>query len=85
MSSSHGIPFCYAYEKSAAEGRPTNFGFSASWAVVRMNVLAGEPMTGWAMGRIITVSARAGGEGPRLSTRRQLSSSYLNVSSAMAH
>jgi N-acyl-D-aspartate/D-glutamate deacylase len=30
-----------AYERTAAEGRPLNYGFSASWAAARMSVLAG--------------------------------------------
>ncbi|TDE16031.1 amidohydrolase family protein [Jiangella asiatica] len=30
-----------AYERAAAEGRPVNYGFSASWASARMAVLAG--------------------------------------------
>ena len=30
-----------AYDQAAAEGRPLNYGFSASWAAMRMSVLAG--------------------------------------------
>ena len=34
-------PVELAYRQAAAEGRPINYGFSASWAIVRMAVLAG--------------------------------------------
>ncbi|TDE08466.1 amidohydrolase family protein [Jiangella asiatica] len=34
-------PISRAYERAAAEGRPVNYGFSASWAAARMEVLAG--------------------------------------------
>lgn len=35
-----------AYTAAAAEGRPLNYGFSASWAALRMQVLAGVPADG---------------------------------------
>jgi N-acyl-D-aspartate/D-glutamate deacylase len=35
------IPVARAYERAAAEGRPVNFGFSASWAAARMLAVAG--------------------------------------------
>jgi N-acyl-D-aspartate/D-glutamate deacylase len=39
-----------AYRQSADEGRPINFGFSASWAALRMHVLSGRPsLDGWTM------------------------------------
>lgn len=44
-------PVSFAYRQSEAEGRPINFGFSASWAAVRMHVIGGEPMLGWTMAR----------------------------------
>src|SRR2546426_11127217 len=34
-------PVGVAYAAAATDGRPLNFGFSASWAMVRMEVLAG--------------------------------------------
>lgn len=39
-------PVGAAYRAAAAEGRPLNFGFSTSWAVARMAVLAGVEPTG---------------------------------------
>ena len=35
------IPVAAAYARAAAEGRPLNFGYSASWAAARIQVLAG--------------------------------------------
>jgi N-acyl-D-aspartate/D-glutamate deacylase len=35
------VPVSLAYRRAEAEGRPINFGFSASWAQARMSVLAG--------------------------------------------
>jgi len=35
------IPVAEAYARAAAEGRPLNFGYSASWAAARIQVLAG--------------------------------------------
>jgi hypothetical protein len=43
-------PLSAAYEIAAAEGRPLNYGFSASWAALRMQILAGVP----ADGRVVT-------------------------------
>jgi cytosine/adenosine deaminase-related metal-dependent hydrolase len=37
------FPVEQAYRRAAAEGRPVNYGFSTSWAAVRMHVLAGAP------------------------------------------
>jgi N-acyl-D-aspartate/D-glutamate deacylase len=34
-------PVSLAYAQAAAAGRPLNYGFSASWAALRMEVLAG--------------------------------------------
>ncbi|MDR6173658.1 hypothetical protein QE364_002782 [Nocardioides zeae] len=39
-------PVEQAYLRAAAEGRPINYGYSASWASIRMHVLGGEPLTG---------------------------------------
>jgi N-acyl-D-aspartate/D-glutamate deacylase len=38
---SGALPVGLAYERAEAEGRPINFGFSASWALARMAVLDG--------------------------------------------
>jgi N-acyl-D-aspartate/D-glutamate deacylase len=35
------VPVAQAYARAAAEGRPINFGYSASWAAARIQVLAG--------------------------------------------
>ncbi len=40
------LPVRAAYARAAAEGRPVNYGFSASWALARMSVLAGEERSG---------------------------------------
>jgi N-acyl-D-aspartate/D-glutamate deacylase len=39
-------PVSRAYAEAARAGRPLNYGFSASWAAVRMEVLAGVPADG---------------------------------------
>ncbi|MGY2876132.1 N-acyl-D-aspartate/D-glutamate deacylase [Marmoricola sp. URHA0025 HA25] len=37
-------PVSLAYERAAAEGRPLNYGYSASWARMRRHVVAGAPL-----------------------------------------
>ncbi|GAA0266517.1 amidohydrolase family protein [Cryptosporangium japonicum] len=37
-------PVSVAYARAAAEGRPINYGFSASWARIRMHVAGGLPL-----------------------------------------
>lgn len=39
-------PVSVAYARAAAEGRPINYGYSASWAALRRLVVAGAPLTG---------------------------------------
>ncbi len=39
-------PVSVAYMRAAHEGRPINYGYSASWASIRQNVVAGEALTG---------------------------------------
>jgi N-acyl-D-aspartate/D-glutamate deacylase len=39
-------PVRAAYASAAADGRPVNYGFSASWAMARMSVLAGTRLDG---------------------------------------
>src|ERR1700757_3444997 len=39
-------PLSRAYEIAAREGRPLNYGFSASWAALRLQILAGVPADG---------------------------------------
>jgi hypothetical protein len=39
-------PVSLAYAQAAAAGRPLNYGFSASWTALRMEVLAGIPADG---------------------------------------
>lgn len=43
-------PVSAAYLRAAAEGRPINYGYSASWSSLRMHVVAGMPLTGGANG-----------------------------------
>jgi hypothetical protein len=38
------LPVDMQYRRAEEEGRPINFGFSASWVVARMHVLAGVPL-----------------------------------------
>ncbi|WP_369130210.1 amidohydrolase family protein [Modestobacter roseus] len=38
------LPVAGAYARAAAEGRPVNYGFSASWTDARMHVLDGVPL-----------------------------------------
>ena len=35
-----------AYERASREGRPVNFGFAASWALARMEAVAGIQLDG---------------------------------------
>jgi dihydroorotase-like cyclic amidohydrolase len=39
-------PVAAAYRRAAAHGRPVNYGFSASWALARMEAVAGLPPAG---------------------------------------
>ncbi|MFG1921791.1 amidohydrolase family protein [Cryptosporangium sp. NPDC048952] len=43
-------PVAAAYARAAAEGRPINYGWSASWAWVRRHVVGGAPLPGGAGG-----------------------------------
>jgi N-acyl-D-aspartate/D-glutamate deacylase len=48
-------PVAEAYRRAAAQGRPVNYGFAASWAVARMEAVAGMPpeaSLGGLLGRI---------------------------------
>ena len=38
---SHFAPVDLAYRQAAAEGRPLNYGFATSWALARMEIVAG--------------------------------------------
>jgi N-acyl-D-aspartate/D-glutamate deacylase len=52
-------PVGEAYARAAAERRPINYGFSASWGLVRMAVVAGHPIDG----RLTTFLAHIGDPG----------------------
>jgi N-acyl-D-aspartate/D-glutamate deacylase len=39
-------PVAAAYQAAAAEGRPVNYGYAASWALARMEAVAGLPLDG---------------------------------------
>ncbi|WP_432979537.1 amidohydrolase family protein [Dactylosporangium sp. CA-233914] len=43
-------PVSVAYLRAAAEGRPINYGYSASWSSLRMHVIGGAPLSGGADG-----------------------------------
>ncbi|MEU9969154.1 MULTISPECIES: amidohydrolase family protein [Streptomyces] len=43
-------PVSVAYTRAAMEGRPINYGYSASWASLRMHVIGGAPLSGGASG-----------------------------------
>jgi dihydroorotase-like cyclic amidohydrolase len=43
-------PVSVAYLRAAREGRPINYGYSASWASLRMHLVAGETLTGGEVG-----------------------------------
>lgn len=43
-------PVSVAYQRAAHEGRPINYGYSASWTAVRMHLLGDQPLTGGALG-----------------------------------
>jgi N-acyl-D-aspartate/D-glutamate deacylase len=49
-------PVRIAYERAAAAGRPVNYGFAASWALARMEALAGVRLDG----RVTTFFAHVG-------------------------
>jgi cytosine/adenosine deaminase-related metal-dependent hydrolase len=49
-------PVAVAYTSAASEGRPLNYGFSASWAMARMEILGGFE----ADGRLLTALAHIG-------------------------
>ena len=58
-------PVAAAYRNAAAEGRPVNYGFAASWALARMEAVAGSRwMAGWARSWP-TSGARPGSARPR--------------------
>ena len=63
------MPVAKAYEDAAAEGRPLHYGFSASWAGARAEVLLGQKQTA----DIVTCLAALGQERwQQTSTRREL-------------
>jgi hypothetical protein len=39
------VPVDYAYHQAAAEGRPVNYGFATSWALARLDAVAGLDVT----------------------------------------
>ncbi|MEV6987344.1 amidohydrolase family protein [Sphaerisporangium sp. NPDC051017] len=45
-------PVSAAYVRAAAEGRPVNYGYSASWSSLRMHVVGGAPLSGGADGSL---------------------------------
>lgn len=53
------MPVARAYEKAAAEGRPLNYGFSASWTMARAAVLSGRTSDADPFGDLDILSDRA--------------------------
>ena len=56
-------PVRLAYSRESREGSPIHYGFSASWAAIRMNVLAGHALDGGAEG-ILPVLGDPAWQGP---------------------
>lgn len=48
-----------AYRKAAAEGRPVNYGFAASWALARMEAVAGVGLDGTLLPFLLNVASPA--------------------------
>lgn len=69
-------PVSIAYRRSQEEGRPVNFGFSASWAAARMHVVGGDPLSGWPMSEI---NARLGADGWRKGATEMQTKQLLTV------
>jgi Amidohydrolase family len=56
-------PVAAAYRQAAAEGRPVNYGFAASWALARMEAVAGIELDG-RLGTFLTHIAAPAWQGP---------------------
>ncbi len=56
-------PVAPAYERAAAEGRPINYGFAASWALARMEAIAGIALGG-GLGTFLANVATPAWQGP---------------------
>jgi Amidohydrolase family len=67
-------PVSCAYAIAASEGRPLNYGFSASWASLRIQVLAGIPADGKAITMLHNLGVKAWQRAADARERRQLMS-----------
>ena len=61
-------PVAAAYRHAAAEGRPVNYGFAASWALARMEAVAGIELDG-RLGTFLTHIATPAWQGPASSAQ----------------
>ena len=61
-------PVAPAYRQAAAEGRPVNYGFAASWALARMEAVAGIELNG-TLGAFLTHIAAPAWQGPASSAQ----------------
>ncbi len=74
-------PVAPAYRQAAAEGRPVNYGFAASWALARMEAVAGIELDG-TLGAFLTHIATPAWQGPASSV--QLSAILNRLSADLA-
>jgi cytosine/adenosine deaminase-related metal-dependent hydrolase len=65
-------PVSLAYEIAAQEGRPLNYGFSASWASLRIQLLAGVPADGQAITMLHNLGLPEWQRSTRASEQRRL-------------
>jgi hypothetical protein len=74
-------PVAAAYRQAAAEGRPVNYGFAASWALARMAAVAGIELDG-RLGTFLTHIATPAWQGPASSV--QVSAILNRISADLA-
>ncbi len=74
-------PVAAAYRHAAAEGRPVNYGFAASWALARMAAVAGVELDG-TLGAFLTHIATPAWQGPASSV--QVSAILNRISADLA-
>ena len=74
-------PVAAAYRQAAAEGRPVNFGFATSWALARMEAVAGVQLDG-RLGTFLHNIARPDWQQP--ATRAQIANMLARLSADIA-
>jgi hypothetical protein len=70
-----------AYQRAAAEGRPVNYGFAASWALARMEAVGGVELDG-SLGTFLANIASPAWQGP--ASPRQISAILARLSADLA-